>query len=239
MRHVMLGTLRATLVDHLPAGQKPTRAVVLCHGFGAPGDDLVPLAEALFARAPALKATTVFAFPEAPIDLVEYGNGARAWWRIDVSTFDRIARGGAEPVIRVAPPGMAEARRAFRGMLDALLAQTGLSIGHVVLGGFSQGAMLATDTALRLDEAAAGLIVLSGAPVNYDEWQRLAPRRKGLPVVVTHGTADQILPLVGAAHLEAGLRAAGLVVDFVTFPGGHAIPAKALDAASALLSSVL
>lgn len=237
MRRTQLGPLSVTLVDRLAKGALPRQVVVLNHGFGADGDDLVPLADALFSRSKALE-TTLFVFPAAPLTLTEYGPTARAWWRLEADRyFERAQRGEVEPVMRAVPPGMAEARRGLRAMLDALAVETKVPIGRTVLGGFSQGAMLATDTALRLDDPPAGLVILSGAAVAADEWEKLAPRRRGLAVLQTHGSADTVLPFAGAQELTKRLTAAGLDVDFVRFPGGHAIPPMVLDALAAFAAN--
>src|SRR4051794_30799179 len=98
MESVTLGQLRARIVrkaDARPAASA-TRplTVVLLHGFGAPGDDLVPLASALDAPA-----GTTFVFPEALHDMMELVGpmyaGARAWWMIDMARFERALQTGA------------------------------------------------------------------------------------------------------------------------------------------------
>ena len=74
----------------------PQRAVILCHGYGAPGTDLVGLGPAMVEREPALE-DTLFVFPAAPLSL---GGPAffesRAWWQLDVVAIERaMARGDA------------------------------------------------------------------------------------------------------------------------------------------------
>ena len=92
---------------------KPAGAVVLCHGFGAPGDDLVPLYGELVHMRPDL-AKQRFIFPEAPLSL---GPGSRAWWMIDFEERERAMRGGAEALRalqREEPKGMPQARAMLR-----------------------------------------------------------------------------------------------------------------------------
>jgi phospholipase/carboxylesterase len=98
-----------------------------------------------------------------------------------------------------------------------------------VLGGFSQGAMLACDVALRSARAPAGLVLFSGAPVDVPSWRQLAPARKGLPVLMSHGRSDPILPFAGGEYLRDLLREAGLSVDFIEWNGGHGIPDGVLE----------
>lgn len=217
----------------------PTGLVILCHGFGAPGSDLVPLHEALVDRAPEL-ASVRFAFPAAPIELQGWGD-ARAWWLIDV---EAVARLGADPerlreFRRVEPDGLPAARTALRSCVDALVAGSHLDWNQVVLGGFSQGAMITTDLALRAEERCAGLAVLSGTLLTEPVWKEKASRRAGLPVFQAHGRADPILPFGAAESLRDLLKDAGAQVEFHAFNGGHTITAAELDSLAAFLVRTL
>jgi phospholipase/carboxylesterase len=106
-----------------------------------------------------------------------------------------------------------------------------------VLGGFSQGAMIATDLALRLEEPPAALVVLSGAPVGEAEWEKRAPARAGLRVLQTHGRQDPVLPFAFGEAVRDLLHTAGLEVEFLPFDGGHGVPPEALAALATLLSA--
>ncbi len=99
----------------------------------------------------------------------------------------------------------------------------------MILGGFSQGAMLATDVALRLEEAPAGLIIWSGTLISEPEWRKRAPARRGLGVFQSHGRQDPLLPFLRAVALRDLLIEAGLEVDFLAFDGEHTIPLEALE----------
>jgi phospholipase/carboxylesterase len=199
-----------------------TLTVVLMHGFGAPGDDLVGLSGALGAPA-----GTTFLFPEAPISLSNLGpmfGDARAWWLIDVGRFERAARTGRlGEIVREVPEGLAEANAAMTTLLDTL-EKEGTPGNRVVLGGFSQGSMLATDLVLRSSRELAGLVVLSGTLIAEEEWRPRMASRAGLPVFQSHGTADPILPYAIAKTLRSEFETAGLDVSFTSFEGGHGIP---------------
>lgn len=202
--------------------------VVLLHGFGAPGTDLVPLWREL--RPPP---GTRFAFPEAPLALDPYGD-ARAWWMIDMAKLEAALAGGElRDLTRDVPEGMAEARALISGLLDELDAP------QVVLGGFSQGAMLALDVALRTDRPLAGLALMSGTLLAEHEWLPLMPKRKGLRVVQSHGRLDPLLPFSIAERLRDELTSAGLPVTFVPFNGGHEIAGSVIDALDGLLNASL
>jgi phospholipase/carboxylesterase len=224
------------VVDDDAGTGAPELVVVLCHGYGAPGDDLVSLAPECFHVAPSLVGRVRFVFPEAPLSLDDVPFGGRAWWPIDMAQLQRrLAQGTASAMADETPPGLAEARRLLRGAIDVLLLQTKLPLSRLVIGGFSQGAMLATDVALQLDEAPAALVVLSGTLLSRPQWQKLAPRRAGLSVLQAHGTRDPILPYAGAEALQKLFVDAGLKVSFHSSTGGHGIDGHALRALSDLL----
>jgi phospholipase/carboxylesterase len=110
--------------------------------------------------------------------------------------------------------------------------------GRLVLGGFSQGAMLATDITLRDPRPLAGLVILSGTLLAEDVWRPLMPARKGLRVFQSHGTSDPILPYVIAERLRDALAAAGLDVAFQSFDDGHGIPPDVLRGLSSFLAGI-
>jgi phospholipase/carboxylesterase len=203
--------------------------VVLLHGFGAPGDDLVPLGGAL---ARVLPAPVRFVFPAAPIALGGMYGPGRAWWKIDLDELDREMRAGRLRDRRNdVPPELAAARAAVNELVDSL------GNTRVVLGGFSQGAMLALDVALHRDQPPAGLVLMSGTLLAESEWTPRLPRLAGVPVAMSHGRHDPLLPFAVADELRGKLVAAGARVDWQPFDGGHEIPPPALGAAVRLIAA--
>ena len=217
----------------------PRAAVVLCHGFGAPGDDLVPLHGELVHLQPSL-ADVRFYFPAAPLSLGGFGLGdARAWWMIDMNTVMKLQLGDPEALRdyrRIEPEGMAMARARLLQLVSEVRQETGLPASKLLLGGFSQGAMLTTDVTLRLPEATAGLLVLSGTLLIEDEWKTLAAQRRGLPVFQGHGRQDPLLAFRTAEWLRDLLTQQGLDVTFHPFDGGHTIDLAELTQAAAFLA---
>jgi phospholipase/carboxylesterase len=140
-----------------------------------------------------------------------------------------MLRGDAELLAKETPPGLSTARAAVSDMLVALERDHQAPPERVVLGGFSQGAMLATDVALRADRPPAGLVILSGAPICVDEWKELAPRRAGLPVLQSHGRSDAVLPYAGAELLRDLLEGSRLSVQFIASNGAHGIPSAVIE----------
>ena len=198
--------------------------VILLHGFGAPGDDLVSLWRML--RVPE---DVRFVFPVAPLRMDEGLPDGRAWWMLDLDLIARQAAEGRGRDIDAVPDGLTAARERVLAMLDDLDRYEGLSRNRVFLGGFSQGAMLACDTVLRTPRPFAGLLILSGSIIARSEWEARWPARKGLPVFQSHGTDDPLLPHDTAAKLKDILIRHGLAVTWSEFRGGHEIPLSVMD----------
>ncbi|MFW5876299.1 MAG: alpha/beta hydrolase [Myxococcota bacterium] len=198
-------------------GDGDGRVMVLLHGFGASGDDLVDLARSLRGTGAAR-----FLLPEAPIELSQQG---RAWWKLDRRKLMR-ARVAGQPrdLSQTRPEGLVEARRAVLEMLEAAERRLGVPVSQMMLGGFSQGAMLALDVALHAPEPPAGVAVLSGAPVAMSEWEPRLARLRGVPVLISHGRGDRLLSFQAAERLSGQLEEAGARVTFMPFDGGHTIP---------------
>ena len=209
--------------------------VMLLHGFGAPGDDLVPLADVL-----EVPTGTRWVFPEAPLSLNMGFGDARAWWIIDMSRIqaDRAA-GRVRDMSMEIPMGLALARERLLVFLKDLPRHLPMDYENTVIGGFSQGAMLTCDVTLHTDYPFAGLIQLSGNLLAQPVWSPLMPRRKGLPVFQSHGTQDDLLPYLGAKRLRDALKDSGLAVEWHSFRGGHEIPESGLRALSVFLRRVL
>jgi phospholipase/carboxylesterase len=202
--------------------------VVLLHGFGAPGDDLVPLAEVL-----QVPATVRFVFPAAPLPLPGGWGDARAWWMIDLARFERSDMRDLSSEV---PDGLPEARARVLALVGAL--DERLAPGTLVLGGFSQGAMLSCDVAGHLRRPLAGLVLLSGTLLAAHEWAPQLEARAGLPVFQSHGSGDPLLPYRMAERLRDLLTAAGLAVEWVPFRGGHEIPPAVMAALGAFITRV-
>jgi phospholipase/carboxylesterase len=237
MRILRLGSLNVRVVggtDREGGGNGPL--VVLLHGYGAPGDDLVPLQRVLD-----VPREVRFAFPEAPLsppDLAMYGG--RAWWQIDVMGMQQAAAAGrARDRMKETPVGMAEARQQVDALVTELTQELSVPEDKLVLGGFSQGAMLSLDLALHTSRPLAGLILLSSTFLNRDVWQPLMAARASVPVLQTHGLQDPLLAHEIAVELRDSLRAAGSKLEWLEFRGGHELPHPVLDAMGKFIRSVL
>jgi phospholipase/carboxylesterase len=208
---------------------------MLLHGFGAPGDDLVPLADVI--EAPL---GTRWLFPEAPLSLNMGFGDSRAWWIIDFARIQADREAGRIRDLSVEiPQGLNLARERFLVFLREVPRQLSIDYKKTVIGGFSQGAMLTCDAVLHTDYPFAGLVQLSGNLLAQSVWGPLMPDRKGLPVFQSHGLQDDILPHIGAERLRDALSEAGLDTEWHSFRGGHEIPESVLRRLGPFLTKVL
>jgi phospholipase/carboxylesterase len=226
MHEAQIGGLRTLVTggtDGKGGGNGPL--VLLLHGFGAPGDDLMSLADVLN-----VPTGTRFVCPEGPLSLSFGPRDARAWWLIDMA---RIAADQAAGRIRdlsnEVPKGLAPVRATMLVFLKEVERQFNADPHRTVLGGFSQGAMLSCDVVFHTDRPYAGLVQLSGNLLAQSVSGPLMSKRKGLPVFQSHGVQDEILPYVGAERLRDTLTHAGLLVEWHSFRGGHEIPRSVLQ----------
>jgi phospholipase/carboxylesterase len=234
MKRTKLGSLDVVLAggtDRDGGGDGPV--VVLLHGFGAPGDDLVSLYRVLD-----VPRDTRFVFPAAVLSLAADGFGAgRAWWRIDMAALQR----GDLRLTTDVPVGLDAARSAVDGVLDHIEGPWGVPASRIVLGGFSQGAMLSLDVALRRQTPPRAVALLSGSLIAEHEWRALlagAPAQ-ARSIFQSHGSLDPILPFPVAEGLRDVLRGAGAEVTWCPFRGGHEIPPPVLDGLGRFITGAL
>ncbi len=210
-----------------------------CHGFGASGTDLVPLADELVTLSKTLADHLTMIFPAAPIELKEFGYGARAWWPIRFAELQNAMESGDYSELKkFIPPQLFEMRDRLDAAVTELATELKLPKSKCVLGGFSQGAMLSTETVLASEENYGGLIAWSGTLLSYDRWKEAAPRHKAVPVLQSHGSFDQVLPHGLALELKSLLSDAGMSVEFHSFPQGHTIPFEVLEETANFLSKI-
>lgn len=212
-------------------------AVLLCHGFGAPGDDLCGLSQAI-----ALPRGVRWFFPEAPLR-VDFGFGmeGRAWWHIDMVRLQQaIFSGRVRSLIEETPDGLLEARAMLEACIGELIEKHGVVREKLIVGGFSQGGMLSTEVSLFAEQPFAGLAVMSGTLLSQERWREAAARTASrLSVFLSHGRADPLLPFVLAEALCSMLKENGAHVTWVPHQGQHEIPMPVLAKLSAFMGERL
>ena len=207
--------------------------VVLMHGFGAPGTDLVGLWRVLD-----VPREVRFAFPEAPQEIPGMF-GARAWWMLDLARAERALQEGPKSYASEVPDGMEDATDQVVEMLGALQRELEVPDTKLIVGGFSQGSMAACNAVFTRQVAPAGLLVLSGTPVNLAAWSEGMGMRNGLPVFQSHGRQDPLLAFDAAEMLRDTMQGRGLAVQWLPFNGGHELPPSVIDGAGRFISSTV
>jgi phospholipase/carboxylesterase len=203
------------------SGGKPRQLVVLLHGLGADGSDLIGLAPYWAPLVPDAE----FVSPDAPFpcDMAPFG---RQWFSLQDRSPVSIFAG-----VRAAAP-------ILDNFLDKALAARGLDERSLVLVGFSQGAMMSLYVGLRRAIAPAGIVGFSGALIGSETLAQEIRVRP--PVLLIHGDADEIVPPEALPMAVAGLTAAGVPVESLTCPGlGHGIDEAGLASGGAFLRQVL
>ena len=206
-----------------PASGDAKSLVVLLHGYGSDGRDLIALGQFWRDSFP----DTVFVAPNAP--QVCAGNPfGYEWFPLDLERNRDLSRlAGAET-----------AHPVIANFLADLWTQTGLGPADTILAGFSQGAMMALYTGLRLAEPLRGIVAFSGLVI--------APERLGAeiaakpPVLLIHGDRDDVVPVMGSEAALPVLADLGIETELHISEGsGHAIAQDGLDAATAFLRARL
>lgn len=207
------------------------QAVILLHGYGSDGQDLLGLAP-YFAQA---LPDAAFYAPHGPqaCEMTPFG---RQWFSLDQYDPDLLRRhpDTLGPALECLAPGVKAAAPSVQAMLETVCAREGLTPDKVALVGFSQGTMVALHVALCLQvPRLAGVIGFSGALVGAATLaQNVIPDPP--PVLLIHGDLDPVLPFAAMDLTETALTAAGVPNDTLQRPGlEHAIDeagiARAMD----------
>jgi phospholipase/carboxylesterase len=205
------------------AGGNGPPTLVLLHGYGSSADQWAP-----FTRTIAWPASGRFVFPQGPDQTVPPDGpvNGRAWWRIDLA--GHIPPGRLIPDLSTdRPPGL---KMAASLVEDVLTDRNLVPRGPVVLGGFSQGAIVAGEVAFRSRRPLSALVLLSPTLVDESSLEKHFHERRGMPVFLAHGRRDTVLPFEIADRFRQKLEAAGVPVTWCPFDGGHEIPAKVVVA---------
>lgn len=186
--------------------------VVLLHGYSMTAEDLAP-----FGRSLGLPG--VFLFPQGPLPAVPAG---RAWWSIDLEARAARQAQGPRDLSDLIPQGLPHARAQFARYIDSCRER--FRPERLVVGGFSQGGMLACDWLLHCAAPVDALLLMSASQVNAAAWQLQRRRMVDLPVFISHGQADADLSFAAGERLRDFALDAGARVTWTPFAGGHELP---------------
>lgn len=194
------------------SGPNPTHVVIWMHGLGADGHDFVPMAHQL--NLPWVK----FVFPHAPTRPITINQGMkmRAWF--DIKSLERLDNEDTQ--------GMQSSRKAIRALIAAEQAQ-GFKPENILLGGFSQGGVMALLTGLSHEETLSDVLALScylPMESHFDNWRHEA--NQNTPIFLAHGEYDPVLPFLLGEHSLHKLENAEYSVDWHPYPMGHQVCAE-------------
>ena len=205
------------------SGAAPKQLVVLLHGYGSDGQDLIGLAPAWQGVLP----DALFVSPNAHEGVPGYPAGYQ--WFAPAMADDRLA--SRQLGVTLAAP-------VLLGFLADLWAQTGLSARDTILAGFSQGAMMALHVGLSLPDRLMGIIAFSGSflpPANFGAADLSKP-----PICIVHGDMDQMVDPALSDAANATLVAAGYDVRYHVSRGvGHGISPDGMAFATDFIASVM
>lgn len=227
MKYIKKGSFEG--LEHFVSHEAPW--LVLLHGYGADASDLFSLKDYFKFS----KDINIFC-PRGPLS-VPIGPGwtGRAWWSIDMMALQRAMETGTERDMSLTKP---EGLDQLREKLFAALKNCD-SPQKIILGGFSQGAMLATDLYLHSKENFAGLVLFSGTLINKVELLPLVASKKGQKFFMSHGKNDAVLWHAGAQRLHSMLTENGMSGQLLTFQGGHEIPLQVIEASQKYIENQL
>jgi len=181
-------------------GGKPKQLVVLLHGYGSNGEDLIGLAPYFAQHLPHAQ----FVSPNAPFPC-EIAPMGYQWFGFE----DR------DPAMLLG--GVRLAGQIIDAFLDAELARNDLKESDLALIGFSQGTMMSLHVGPRRASAPAGILGYSGSLIGPE--LLMAERQSSPPVMLVHGTADQVVPYREMEMAAGALREAGISVSTLARPG--------------------
>lgn len=203
-------------------GQPAKKLVILLHGYGSDGQDLIGLGEYWANAFPHVG----FFSPNAPHQCGMNPMGYE-WFPLNVERIGADYTRGAE-----------SAYPAIRDFVLARTEEAGLTLDDVVLGGFSQGAMMALYTGLRFETPLAGILGFSGKMVDVEQTGEVIKSKP--PVCLVHGEMDEVVPISGSVEAAAALENEGFDVVFKKCAGtAHGISMDGLEFAGEFLAKQL
>jgi phospholipase/carboxylesterase len=192
-------------VLNVPSGKRDDAEmplVIVMHGRGADANDLADLA-------PMIDDGYRFVFPNAakkfePMPGYSFG----------YSWFDGWPPEGNS---------ILDSREKLLALIDELVERYPTPEGKIVVAGFSQGGMMAIDAGFRTPQKVAGIVCMSGAIYEAD-----APPLRKLPLLIVHGTEDDMIPLFAAQRTRFVLEENGVTPEYHEFPMGHQVTAESM-----------
>jgi phospholipase/carboxylesterase len=201
--------------------QKPKNLVLILHGYGADGANLIDLTN-FFAKE---IQNPVFIIPDAPFQHEYMPEMGRQWFSLK-NRDENILLQGAE-----------SARKILFNFIQEKLYEYNLTWKDLIFIGFSQGTMMAMYTALKLEEECKAVIGFSGTVVSAEE--TIASCKSKPPVCMIHGTDDNIVPCTLGKFTVKILKQNGFNAEFHEIPNlTHSIEMHGIEIAKKFIQSL-
>jgi len=211
MKNKVIGKLQSYILPQNEKYSEPDGIVILIHGYGANGRDLLSLADNWIKDMPAL----AFVSPDAP-DECEASSLGRQWFSLQ--NFDRESK----------EREIATAWKHLSDYIDAVMDEYKISDDKILLCGFSQGTMMALYTAMKREKPCAGVLGYSGILLDKNLVQ--TTENKDIPIHLIHGMADTVIPINEWENAFKTLRSNGFKVSGYKAKGlGHGIDFEGID----------
>lgn len=216
-------------LEYLKVDHGADKNVILLHGYGASMYDLYPLVDYLD---PFQKFN--WYFPNAPIVLnMGFGMMSQAWFPIDMAEVERcMALGTHRDFAKAFPNEFEDSLNKLENFIS------GISCKELVIGGFSQGAMLSSHLAPKLSADILGMVLFSGNLLGQDYLVKLLEKSKKFPFFQSHGRSDNVLGFEYAKALFELLKLGGHPGEFFGFDGGHEIPMSVIEKSKKFLETL-
>lgn len=203
-------------------------AVILFHGYGADASDLAPLAQVYKLSEPC-----DWFFPQGVLEVpISPMMSGRAWFELTVKDFEDLSNR------KVEDNGIRPEDEKTLQAVNRFLNKMGSMYKKVIIGGFSQGAILTSHSIYRLNFTPTGLVLLSGFLVAPSSFPTI-PDNLHVPYFQSHGHQDMVLPIDGARQLHDHLNSKGLKGIWYPFQGAHEIPMDVIAESQIFVNSLL
>ncbi len=208
-----------------------SNAVILFHGFGADFSDLAPLADMIDPEG-----QWTWIFPNGPHTVdIGYRMTGQAWFPIPVADLQQsIMTGKAKDYATAAPADLDK----ILPQLEDFIGELRKEFSGIVIGGFSQGGMVASHLLAACGENLKGALLLSTVLLNQEKLQKSLEGVAGRPFLQTHGSQDPVLPVAQGMALYQLLKKQGWQGRWQEFSGGHEIPSVVLQKSRELLQTL-
>jgi len=219
-------------LEYLKIKNQSDTVVVMFHGYGASMMDLYGIGEAIL---PKDRPDWIFPNGHLGLDMMGMGAMARAWFPIDMAALEQAMQSGSHRDFSdMYSPEFAEALELSQKFFNALKTK----YKNIILGGFSQGAMIATHLSLKNSGGTKALICFSGAFAGKKQLLELSENSTKFPFFQSHGKQDPVLGFDGAMKLFELLKLSSHEGEFIGFDGAHEIPMQVIKKAEAFINRI-